>query len=123
MRFSGVSWLMAAVLPLALAACGDDAREKELTAQLAQAKEEAQAAKASAAEAREAAAAQAATNDAGLADFYGSDGDGDEGFAPDPDSMPEEDFSSDGSGEGPDMDMPAAQDVLIDDGGEVYPEV
>lgn len=121
-------WLVGCVIPLALAACGNDAREKELTEQLALAREEAQAAKASAAEARRE-AAKAASNDAGLSAFYGAEGDIDEDFAPEPDDMPEEQYASDEFDNGPDINIPGAAEGAGDFGGDdafdeaIVPEV
>ncbi|WP_156841944.1 hypothetical protein [Novosphingobium aquimarinum] len=122
MRLNGARWLLAALCPLALSACGNEAREKELSAQLAQAQQEAQEAKASAAEAQRA-AAQAASNGAGLSDFYGSDGEGDEGFSPEPDDMPDETDPSDGFDSGSDVDIPFADEAMSDESVEVVPQV
>jgi multidrug efflux pump subunit AcrA (membrane-fusion protein) len=121
-RLNRARWLLACLGALALSACGNDARETELREQLAQAQQEAQDAKASAAEAR-VAAAQAASNGAGLSDFYGSDGDGDEGFAPEPDDMPEDTDASDSFDNGADLDIPSAAEGVSDDSVEVVPEV
>lgn len=114
-------WLSGCLIPLALAGCGNDTREKQLAEQLELAREEAQAAKASAAEARRE-AAQAAANDAGLSDFYGAEGDDDEGFAPEPDDMPPEGDASDEFDSGPEV-MPDAGEGPADFDEDIAPPV